>query len=164
MFVGDSLSLNQWQSLTCMLHSWVPNSKYIFSPFKGSGIASVTFQDYGVQILLYHTTYLVDLDREKVGRVLKLDSIKDGDAWRGMDVLIFDTWHWWTHTGRTQPWDYARGGSSSKGSLQFITMAGIGTNHQVMQSGQHSSTDCSHWCLPGLPDTWNDLLYAALFG
>ena len=22
--------------------------------------------------------------------------------------------------------------------------------------------DCSHWCLPGLPDTWNQLLYAAL--
>ena len=22
--------------------------------------------------------------------------------------------------------------------------------------------DCSHWCLPGLPDTWNELLYAAL--
>jgi len=27
-----------------------------------------------------------------------------------------------------------------------------------------STTDCSHWCLPGLPDTWNQLLYAALFG
>ncbi|KAH1222644.1 Protein trichome birefringence-like 39 [Glycine soja] len=24
-------------------------------------------------------------------------------------------------------------------------------------------TDCSHWCLPGLPDTWNVLLHAALF-
>ncbi|CAJ2650475.1 unnamed protein product [Trifolium pratense] len=24
------------------------------------------------------------------------------------------------------------------------------------------ATDCSHWCLPGLPDTWNELLYAAL--
>lgn len=22
--------------------------------------------------------------------------------------------------------------------------------------------DCSHWCLPGLPDTWNRLLYASL--
>lgn len=22
--------------------------------------------------------------------------------------------------------------------------------------------DCSHWCLPGLPDTWNELLYSAL--
>ena len=23
--------------------------------------------------------------------------------------------------------------------------------------------DCSHWCLPGLPDTWNRLLYTSLF-
>ncbi|KAL4302114.1 hypothetical protein GQ457_10G025760 [Hibiscus cannabinus] len=22
--------------------------------------------------------------------------------------------------------------------------------------------DCSHWCLPGVPDTWNELLYASL--
>ena len=22
--------------------------------------------------------------------------------------------------------------------------------------------DCSHWCLPGLPDSWNELLYAEL--
>lgn len=24
------------------------------------------------------------------------------------------------------------------------------------------SQDCSHWCLPGVPDTWNELLYAHL--
>ncbi|KAG1354189.1 putative protein trichome birefringence-like 4 [Cocos nucifera] len=22
--------------------------------------------------------------------------------------------------------------------------------------------DCSHWCLPGVPDAWNELLYAML--
>jgi hypothetical protein len=22
--------------------------------------------------------------------------------------------------------------------------------------------DCSHWCLPGVPDTWNELLYAMI--
>ncbi|KAJ7959834.1 Protein trichome birefringence-like [Quillaja saponaria] len=25
------------------------------------------------------------------------------------------------------------------------------------------SADCSHWCLPGLPDSWNELFYTALF-
>lgn len=24
------------------------------------------------------------------------------------------------------------------------------------------SADCSHWCLPGLPDTWNQLFYTTL--
>ncbi|MBA0561690.1 hypothetical protein Godav_025115 [Gossypium davidsonii] len=28
MFIGDSLSLNQWQSLTCMLHAFLPQSNY----------------------------------------------------------------------------------------------------------------------------------------
>ena len=22
--------------------------------------------------------------------------------------------------------------------------------------------DCRHWCLPGIPDTWNELLYARI--
>ncbi|KAF3793260.1 trichome birefringence-like 34 protein [Nymphaea thermarum] len=26
-----------------------------------------------------------------------------------------------------------------------------------------SFADCIHWCLPGVPDVWNELLYAALF-
>uniref|UniRef100_A0A7N2KZ31 Trichome birefringence-like N-terminal domain-containing protein n=2 Tax=Quercus lobata TaxID=97700 RepID=A0A7N2KZ31_QUELO len=27
-----------------------------------------------------------------------------------------------------------------------------------------SYADCSHWCLPGLPDTWNRLVYASIYG
>ena len=34
--------------------------------------------------------------------------------------------------------------------------------HPSAYNGDHSGNDCSHWCLPGLPDTWNQLLYAAL--
>lgn len=63
-------------------------------------------QDYGVTLYLYHTTYLVDIVRENIGRVLKLDSIQGGNAWNGMDVLIFNTWHWWTHKGKSQPYDF----------------------------------------------------------
>lgn len=32
----------------------------------------------------------------------------------------------------------------------------------VYGNGGHHSHDCSHWCLTGVPDTWNELLYAAL--
>lgn len=24
------------------------------------------------------------------------------------------------------------------------------------------TSDCSHWCLPGVPDAWNEMLYALL--
>lgn len=53
--------------------------------------------------MLYRTPFLVDLMNEKEGRVLNLDSIS-GNFWKGMDMLIFNTWHWWTHTGRAQPY------------------------------------------------------------
>ncbi|XAR59235.1 hypothetical protein NMG60_11014959 [Bertholletia excelsa] len=248
MFVGDSLSLNQWQSLACMVHASVPNAKTTYS--RASLLSSVTFQDYGVTLYLYHTTYLVDIVKEDIGRVLKLDSIQGGKAWQGMDVLIFNTWHWWTHTGKSQPWDYVQDGSYiskdmdrltaffkglttwakwvdqnidpsrtkvffqgispthykgnewSSGSknclgeqeplagstypagsppaasvlnkvlssmkkpvylLDITTLSQLRKDaHPSTYSGEHSGTDCSHWCLPGVPDTWNQLLYAAL--
>ncbi|CAI5509757.1 unnamed protein product [Closterium sp. Naga37s-1] len=28
--------------------------------------------------------------------------------------------------------------------------------------GEGSKVDCSHWCTPGLPDTWSDILYSML--
>ncbi|KAL5793657.1 hypothetical protein ACOSP7_002251 [Xanthoceras sorbifolium] len=250
MFVGDSLSQNQWESLTCMIHAWVPNSKYSF--VKTNGLSAVTFEDFGVMILLFRTPYLVDVVHEKVGRVLKLDSIRIGNAWRGMDMLVFNTWHWWTHTGRSQPWDYVQEGNKMykdmnrlvafyKGLTTWARWVNLNVDprktrvffqgispthyegrdwnapaqscsgqtkpffgkrypagtpaawvvvnkvfsrlkkpvylldvtrlsqyrkdaHPSAYSGEHSGTDCSHWCLPGLPDTWNQLLYAALFG
>lgn len=42
MFVGDSLSLNQWESLACMIHASVPNSKTSF--VKKDSLSAVTFQ------------------------------------------------------------------------------------------------------------------------
>lgn len=32
------------------------------------------------------------------------------------------------------------------------------------KSGKRSSNvqDCSHWCLPGVPDTWNEIIYFLL--
>lgn len=54
--------------------------------------------------MLSRNAYLVDIVREKIGRVLVLDSIQNGNFWRTFDVLVFDTWHWWLHTGRKQPY------------------------------------------------------------
>ncbi|MFS7976766.1 putative PC-Esterase, trichome birefringence-like family [Helianthus anomalus] len=30
-------------------------------------------------------------------------------------------------------------------------------------SNPSSYSDCIHWCLPGVPDVWNELLYAYIF-
>jgi len=54
--------------------------------------------------MLCRNPYLVDLVHEDgIGDVLKLGSIKNGQIWEGMDMLIFNSWHWWAHTGQTQP-------------------------------------------------------------
>ncbi|XP_047327611.1 protein trichome birefringence-like 38 [Impatiens glandulifera] len=249
MFVGDSLSRNQWQSLLCMIHASAPSAKTTYS-IKHDLISSVSFDEYGVIISLYHTTYLVDIVPEKIGRVLKLDSIQAGESWKGMDFLIFNTWHWWVHKGASQPWDYVQDGSSvtkdmdrltafSKGlttwgkwvdqnvdpSKTKVFFQGISPTHYTgkdwgsrnpncrgednplpgstypagsppeakvvsnvlskikkpvylldittlsqlridahpsIYGGKPRGNDCSHWCLPGLPDVWNQLLYAAL--
>ncbi|EMS68141.1 hypothetical protein TRIUR3_18151 [Triticum urartu] len=206
-------------------------------------------QDYGLSVAYYRSTYLVDIVDESIGRVLKLDSIS-GDAWLGADMLVFNTWHWWTHTGKDQPWDYVQDGAHVMKDMDRLTAFSKGMStwarwvdsnvdtsktkvyfqgispthfngaqwgesssscahqtqpiagstypggplpaqgavrnalngmskpvfllditllsqlrrdaHPSAYSGGHPGNDCSHWCLAGLPDTWNQILYASL--
>ncbi|KAK7276792.1 hypothetical protein RIF29_17938 [Crotalaria pallida] len=250
LFVGDSLSLNQWQSLTCMLHIAVPDAKY--NLVRTGDLSIFTFPSYDVKVMLYRDAFLVDTVSESIGRVLKLDSIEAGKMWKEIDILIFDSWHWWLHTGRKQPWDYIQegnnivrdmdrlvayeeglktwskwvddnvdpsktrvffqgvspdhldgakwgepGAKSCEGQMRPVLgleyeggahpaelvlekvlgamskpvyLLNITTLSQLRKDGHpsiyghggHKDMDCSHWCLPGVPDTWNLLLYAAL--
>ncbi|XP_022847184.1 protein PMR5-like isoform X1 [Olea europaea var. sylvestris] len=270
MFVGDSLGRNQWQSLICMISAGLPAG----SPTqisKGYPLSTVKFQEYSVTVSYYKAPYLVDIDIVQGKRVLKLDDIRgNANAWRGVDVLLFDTGHWWTHKGSNQGWDYMEsegnfyqdmdplaalekglrtwgrwvdsnidttvtkvifqsispshynlGGSPSEWNAGAVTTSkscygettpmnggsaayteGDSDQTRVLETvlrdmnnppfllditllsamrkdahpsiysgdltpGQRAnpdhSADCSHWCLPGLPDTWNQLLYTALF-
>ncbi|KAI6697215.1 hypothetical protein NL676_017334 [Syzygium grande] len=259
MFVGDSISLNQWQSLTRMLHAYVPKAKYAFS--RTADLSTLTFPVIrkplfrGVQ-RLRHTApeckFLVDVAKEKNGWVLELNSISSGSLWRGMDVLVFNTWQWWIHKGSQQIWDFVQDENGTytdmnrfvafeKGLTTWAKWVGLnvdpkatkvffqgvspahtdsrergdsrakdrraqtqpllgssylgGTNpaeavvEKVLRRmsrpvqllnitmlsalrkdghivgfgyGGPEVIDCSRWCLPGVPDTWNSLLYAFL--
>ncbi|XP_049351235.1 protein trichome birefringence-like 2 [Solanum verrucosum] len=50
--------------------------------------------------------------------------------------------------------DYRKDGHPSIYRKEYKTV-------EKQMAGVHSQ-DCSHWCLPGVPDTWNELLYASL--
>ncbi|XP_075635546.1 protein PMR5 [Castanea sativa] len=267
MFVGDSLGRNQWESLICLISATAPTTST--QVIRGDPLSTFQFLDYGVSILFYRATYLVDIDMVEGKRVLKLDDISgNGDAWRNVDVLSFNTGHWWTHKGSLQGWDYMESGGkyyqdmdrlgalekglrtwahwvennvdSSRTRVFFLSISPTHNNPSEWDAGATPSTtkncygetapvatsgstysagaypdqmrvvdtvirdmrspvyllditmlsklrkdghpsiysgdltpeqkanparsaDCSHWCLPGLPDTWNQLFYTALF-
>lgn len=59
--------------------------------------------------MLFHSNYLVDIEVvPNVGRVLKLNSIKNGEIWKQADVLIFNTWLWYLRADSKQQYVYLR--------------------------------------------------------
>ncbi|KAJ6724694.1 PROTEIN TRICHOME BIREFRINGENCE-LIKE 38 [Salix viminalis] len=96
MLVGDSLSKNMWVSLTCLLHASVPNSDYTIDC---TGLLSTfTMPEYGLSVLWLKNGFLVDVIYEKIGKVLKLDSIMDAHR-RGTtfkwEIRLLRTWIVW---------------------------------------------------------------------
>ncbi|KAB1209726.1 Protein trichome birefringence-like 43 [Morella rubra] len=255
MFVGDSLGLNQWQSLVCLLHVATPQpaAKYKFQ--KAGRLSTFTLTEFNVSVMFTWTAFLVQVTPSTLqGRVLRLDHLDDPEAWEGIDVLIFNTWHHWRTKGRKQKWDFIQDGKhlhkdmdrlaayeralrtwarwvdknadplktkvffqephpiifgckelgkptkgkSCSGETQPIFAASSPrfqhpaevVLEKVMRTiwqpvhllkttslsqqrkdahpsiyGNHENRlgmDCSHWCLAGVPDTWNLLLYAEL--
>lgn len=55
----------------------------------------------------------------------------------------------------TKMTDYRKDGHPSI----FRQVGGGGQRHN---KGGGMIQDCSHWCLPGVPDAWNELVYATL--
>ncbi|KAL5720913.1 Protein trichome birefringence-like 34 [Ranunculus cassubicifolius] len=67
---------------------------------------------------------------------------------RGLNVNILNI---------TQLSEYRKEGHPSVHRMQWDKL----TPEQI--SNPSSYADCIHWCLPGVPDTWNELLYAHIF-
>ncbi|KAG9158639.1 hypothetical protein Leryth_021988 [Lithospermum erythrorhizon] len=112
MFVGDSLGRNQWESLLCLILSGAPQSVQT-QMNRGEPLSTFKFLDYGLMVSYYKAPYLVDIDAVQGKRVLKLDDIRgNANAWRDVDVLSFNTGHWWIHKGDAQGWDYIETGGT----------------------------------------------------
>ncbi|KAL6553763.1 hypothetical protein OROMI_019436 [Orobanche minor] len=198
--------------------------------------------------MFLRNAFLVDIRSDARGRrVLWLDSLSSSKIWGGMDILIFDSWHWWLHNGRKQPWDWVVYGNTTAKDMDRLVayekalntwaqwidsnvdpantqvfFQGVSPDHASWQGrdakncvgktqplkrpggsphraelvlekvlkamgkpvyllnvttlsqlridghpsvyghGGHRDMDCSHWCLSGVPDTWNQFLSAML--
>ncbi|KAI3830738.1 hypothetical protein MKX03_017319 [Papaver bracteatum] len=224
VYTGDSLNRNMFGSLLCMLWNVIPDKRRVIKPpgntdFKSRGDISLMYADYNFTVVFVWAPFLVN-ETNIAGRrsqtvlkpepeTLRLDVINDKAAsvYRDADVVVFNSWHWWTdqktnkgggrwNTGgkcnlETMPINNNKtytDTSASKVKILENTFRKMKTpviylnisklsyyradGHPSLYQKYFKTTqeriaatpfqDCIHWCLPGVPDTWNELLYASL--
>lgn len=270
VFVGDSLNRNMWESLICILRNSVKDQSKVYEAsgrhhFRSEASYSFVFKDYDFTVEFFVSPFLVreSETKDKNGtkkETLRLDLLgTSADQYKGADIVIFNTGHWWTHDKTAKGKDYYQEGSHVYSELNVLEafrkaittwgrwidaninpkktavfFRGYSASHfsggQWNSGGQcdneiepiknrtylrpyppkmmvlekvlknmktpvsylnitsltdyrkdgHPSIyrkrhndeeekipqlqfqDCSHWCLPGVPDAWNELLYAEL--
>ncbi|CAK9136705.1 unnamed protein product [Ilex paraguariensis] len=77
-----------------------------------------------------------------------VDSISELET-RGLKVQLLNV---------TQLSEYRKEAHPSIYRRQWVPL----TEKQL--ANPRSYSDCTHWCLPGVPDVWNEILYAYIFG
>lgn len=63
-------------------------------------------QEYNVSVMLTWNVFFVDIEHKRYGRILKLNKLDGTKTWEGIDMLIFNSWHHWLHTGNKQLSDF----------------------------------------------------------
>lgn len=123
VFVGDSLSRTQWESMVCMLMTGVEDKRFVYEAngneiTKQSRHLSIRFETFGFTIEFYRSVFLVQPgpapkhSPKRVKAVLKLDQMDDiNREWIDSDILVFNSGHWWTPTKLFElGWYFQNGG------------------------------------------------------
>ncbi|OWM87390.1 protein trichome birefringence-like 33 [Punica granatum] len=272
MFVGDSLNRGQFMSMACLLNSVIPRNASSLHTF--GSLSVFTAKEYNATVEFYWAPFLLESNSDNADvhrisdRIVRKGSInKHGKHWKGVDIMVFNTYLWWmtglkmkimrgsfddevkdifevstedayrmgmkamlrwvqrnmdlnrtrvffvsmspSH-GKSIDWGGEPGGNCYNQTTMIadphywgsdcrrsimqvigdvfskteipITLLNI-TRLSAYRKDAHTSiykkhwtrptpeqlanpasyADCVHWCLPGLQDTWNELLFTKLF-
>ncbi|GFY91257.1 similar to TRICHOME BIREFRINGENCE-LIKE 7 [Actinidia rufa] len=107
VFVGDSMSRTQWESLICLLMTGVEDKRSVYE-VNGNNITKqirflgVRFSSFNFTVEFFRSVFLVQHNwspkhgPKRVRSALKLDKLDDiSDEWINADVLIFNSGQWW---------------------------------------------------------------------
>ncbi|XP_054789065.1 protein trichome birefringence-like 33 [Prosopis cineraria] len=100
MFVGDSLNRGQYVSLVCLLHRLIPEDAKSMETF--DSLTVFTAKEYNATIEFYWAPFLLESNSDNAvvhrisDRIVRKGSInKHGRNWKGVDILVFNTYLWW---------------------------------------------------------------------
>nr|CAD1822048.1 unnamed protein product [Ananas comosus var. bracteatus] len=121
MFVGDSLNRGQFVSMVCLLHRIIPEDA---KSIETNGSLTVfKAKEYNASIEFYWAPFLVESNSDDAvvhrisDRIVRAGSInKHARHWRGVDLLVFNTYLWWMTGSRMK---ILRG--SFEGDMKNIT-------------------------------------------